>query len=125
MTREELENAAIKVIVNRYRIKDVILSGQALFQFGKDCFADGAEWQAKQSPWISTEEQLPEIGKKVLTLHRADDKIDIRIMRRVLLDLTDPNYGWRWSLTGDKHGIIAWMPIPYFEEKHINITEKL
>ena len=31
-----------------------------------DGFKDGAEWQAKQSPWISVKERLPEEGKPVL-----------------------------------------------------------
>lgn len=29
-------------------------------------FISGAEWQAKQSPWISVKERLPEEGKPVL-----------------------------------------------------------
>lgn len=35
-------------------------------------------------------------------------------MRRVPIDVTDDI--WRWSLTGDKWGVIAWMPIPSFDE---------
>lgn len=31
-----------------------------------DGFKDGAEWQAKQSPWISVKERLPEEGQPVL-----------------------------------------------------------
>lgn len=113
MTREELEKAAEQYANDVCRGS---LHRWGLEQYCMVDFMAGAEWQAKQSPWISTEEQLPEIGKKVLTLHRGNDKIDIRIMRRVLLDLTDHNYGWRWSLTGDKHGIIAWMPLPKFTD---------
>ena len=33
-----------------------------------DVFKSGAEWQAKQSPWISVEERLPEEGQKVFVL---------------------------------------------------------
>ena len=31
-----------------------------------DGFKDGAEWQSKQSPWISVKERLPEPDKEVL-----------------------------------------------------------
>ncbi len=30
-------------------------------------FIAGAEWQAKQSPWVSVKERLPEVGTIVLT----------------------------------------------------------
>ena len=33
----------------------------------KSGFKSGAEWQAKQSPWISVEERLPENNTVVLT----------------------------------------------------------
>ena len=33
--------------------------GQTIYKSG---FRDGAEWHAKQSPWISVEERLPETG---------------------------------------------------------------
>ncbi len=56
MKREDIEKAAIKVIGNRYVIRDVTLSGQELFQFGKDCFADGAELYIK-SVWHDASEQ--------------------------------------------------------------------
>lgn len=31
-----------------------------------DGFKDGAEWQSKQSPWISVKERLPEEGQRIL-----------------------------------------------------------
>nr|UVY57349.1 MAG: Protein of unknown function (DUF551) [Bacteriophage sp.] len=31
-------------------------------------FISGAEWQSKQSPWISVKERLPEEGQKVFVL---------------------------------------------------------
>lgn len=41
-------------------------------------FENGAEWQAKQSPWISIEERLPEEGQNVLVLieYLIRDKIN-------------------------------------------------
>lgn len=32
----------------------------------KEAFRQGAEWQSKQSPWISVKERLPENNKEVL-----------------------------------------------------------
>ena len=31
-----------------------------------DVFKSGAEWQAKQSPWISVEDKLPSLNQKVI-----------------------------------------------------------
>lgn len=74
-----------------------------------------AGWDAAiKNQWISVEEQLPEYDKRVLTLYCRDEIQKIKIMRRVPIDVTDDI--WRWSLTGDKWGIIAWMPIPSFDE---------
>ena len=77
-----------------------------------------AGWDAALSnQWISVEEQLPEYDKRVLTLYCRDEIQKIKIMRRVPIDVSnDNNHIWRWSLTGDKWGIIAWMPIPSFDE---------
>ena len=32
----------------------------------ENAFEAGADWQAKQSPWISVEKRLPEVGELVL-----------------------------------------------------------
>lgn len=77
-----------------------------------------AGWDAALSnQWISVEEQLPEYDKRVLTLYCRDEIQKIGLMRRIPIDVSnDNNHIWRWSLTGDKYGIIAWMPIPSFDE---------
>lgn len=36
------------------------LFGKDLAKFGEINFVQGAEWQSKQSPWISVKERLPE-----------------------------------------------------------------
>lgn len=75
-------------------------------------FKKGADWQAKQSPWISVEEQLPEEGQKVFVLVMCYGTPCIReekFCRNSNLDRKD-----RWI-----HGnsvVLAWMPIPSFDE---------
>lgn len=77
-----------------------------------------AGWDAAiKNQWISVEERLPEYDKRVLTLYCRDEIQKIGLMRRIPIDVSnDNNHIWRWSLTGDKYGIIAWMPIPSFDE---------
>lgn len=76
-------------------------------QYCIDSFKAGAQWQAKQSPWISVEERLP------------DNNNDLYIVLDTNLDPPacgvcdfDPNIN-KWVGAG---GIIAhpthWMPIP-------------
>ncbi|WP_455659890.1 DUF551 domain-containing protein [Phocaeicola faecalis] len=76
-----------------------------------DCCECGAEWKAKQSPWISVEERLPYYEDDVLALdsrgevyfyHRSNDA-------EVITD------DIRWCIYHSAP-IIAWMPIPSFDE---------
>lgn len=70
-------------------------------------FKEGSEWHAKQSPWISVEERLPEEEKEVLVLYE---------FRSVFMIQEDFYFGQgeRWNWGGNK--ILAWMPIPSFDE---------
>ena len=78
----------------------------------KKYFIKGADWQAKQSPWISVEGWLPEEGQKVFVLVMCYGTPYIReekFCRNSNLDRKD-----RWI-----HGnsvVLAWMPIPSFDE---------
>ena len=78
----------------------------------KEAFRQGAEWQSKQSPWISVNERLPEEGQKVFVLVMCYGTPCIReekFRRSSNLDTKE-----RWI-----HGnsiVLAWFPIPSFDE---------
>lgn len=61
MYKQTLEEAAIESCVI-----DRSIYNDEYQPYYLDGFKDGAEWQAKQSPWISVKERLPEEGKPVL-----------------------------------------------------------
>lgn len=58
--KQTVEEAAKENILFNHRTVDRTLFGKDLARFGEINFIQGAEWQAKQSPWISVEERLPE-----------------------------------------------------------------
>ena len=60
--KQKLEAAARENILFNHRTVDRTLSGKYLAQFGEMNFIQGAEWHAKQSPWISVEDRLPTLG---------------------------------------------------------------
>lgn len=75
-------------------------------------FKAGAEWQAKQSPWISVKERLPEYNKKVIVLH--GDECFISLMY---------NFGFDcWAVGDDQNNDLLvsendfWLPISSFDE---------
>lgn len=71
-------------------------------------FKKGAEWQAKQSPWISVEERLPEKNTVVLT----------RGAYGFLICQLSSLGKWETGANVNKErlGITYWMPIPSFDE---------
>lgn len=64
--KQTVEEAARKNILFNHRTVDRTLIGKDLAKFGEINFVQGAEWQSKQSPWISVKERLPEPDKLVL-----------------------------------------------------------
>lgn len=108
--KQTLEEVAKENILFNHRTVDRTLSGGNLAQFGITNFIQGAEWQAKQSPWISVKDKLP-------------DNQNIVLVR--------DEYGGFYTayLHGPKSGFITygeeayrkfgeithWMPIPPFE----------
>lgn len=75
-------------------------------------FIKGADWQAKQSPWISVEEQLPEEGQKVFVLVMCYGMPCIREEKFCRNSNLDKKGMWI-------HGnsiVLAWFPIPSFDE---------
>lgn len=64
--KQTLEEVAKENILFNHRTVDRTLSGGNLAQFGITNFIQGAEWQAKQSPWISVKDKLPDNQNIVL-----------------------------------------------------------
>lgn len=71
-------------------------------------FIEGALWadEHPKSPWISVEERLPDYGKEVLVLYEYGGKI--LIQQSCYLGEIDWGFG--------SSRILAWMPIPSFDE---------
>lgn len=71
-------------------------------------FQYGADWQSKQSPWISVEERLPENNTVVLT----------RGAYGFLICQLSSLGEWETGANVNKErlGITHWMPIPSFDE---------
>lgn len=71
-------------------------------------FYAGAQWQAKQSPWISVEERLPEDEQIVLC--------SSQIYGKVVLCWDELSQSWSYPETDefycDRYSVDCWMPIP-------------
>ena len=74
----------------------------------RNAFKAGAEWQAKQSPWISVKERLPEKNTVVLT----------RGAYGFLICQLSSLGEWETGANVNKErlGLTHWMPIPSFDE---------
>ena len=74
-------------------------------------FIAGAEWQAKQSPWVSVKDRLPPPGEEVLLF-------DKNSIRHLVLGWLRENKGYNksmWALSNghvDDEDITHWMRIP-------------
>lgn len=82
----------------------------------KEAYLNGWD-EALKFSWISVKERLPELKKRVLVAHRLFNKISICIMKRIPHDASNPNNpNWHWSTVVNNDDVIAWMPIPSFDE---------
>ena len=76
-------------------------------------FKAGAEWQAKQSPWISVKKQPPKHNIKVIICHEREFYIG------KMYHSMQSNW---WRVSDDERTDIivseddSWMPIPSFDE---------
>lgn len=77
-------------------------------EIAESAFIKGAEWQSKQSPWISVNERLPEEFEKVLVLYKYNG------IPMIQTDTYCGKINGDWKFGDDK--IVAWMPIPSFDE---------
>ena len=99
-------------------------------EIAEAAFIKGAEWQAKQSPWISVEERLPEIvtkdGESDYTLVRYNDCIPVVAKYCTdeyhvcpMFKVGNKTYRSHWitpTYEWIKHNAIHYMPIPSFDE---------
>lgn len=80
-------------------------------------FENGAEWQEKQSPWISVENRLPEVGELVLCRMVSNGAIVSGFIEPVEgcqpIVSTLPNFEFE-----DYSDYVCdmWMPIPSFDQ---------
>lgn len=73
----------------------------------RNAFEEGAEWQAKQFPWISVEDAIPnKQAKGMCQVKYVDGSIDEMAMREVN----------KWISPYIKTGYVTyWRPIPSFD----------
>lgn len=69
---------------------------------------DGIEWQAKQSPWISVEDRMPE--------HRETVLVSSQIYGKIVLAWDELGMVWLYPESEDVYcdwnNVDCWMPIP-------------
>lgn len=83
----------------------------------KDAFKDGAEWQAKQSPWISVEERLPPCSDEDLFLLGIDSRGVENIPDVGYMHYSkDNNPRKDLFVCGELIEVTHWMPIPTFDQ---------
>ena len=83
-------------------------------------FKAGAEWQSKQSPWINVKERLPEEEQKifVLTMGYGVPYIQKETFRR------SNNLDIKGIWTHGNSIVLAWLPIPSFDDILKNNNKK-
>ena len=106
--KQTVEEAARENILFNHRTVDRTLIGKDLAKFGEMNFVQGAEWQSKQSPWISVKERLPEEGQKVFVLTMCCGVSRILIERFYKINAFDKDNRWIFG----NSIVLAWMPIP-------------
>ncbi|MCE8854939.1 hypothetical protein K0F04_19795 [Bacteroides fragilis] len=110
--KQTVEEAARENILFNHRTADRTLSGKNLAQFGEINFIQGAEWHAKQSPWISVKGRLPEEdGYYFVTDGDVVEKV--YFFKRWNKFVSTRDYP---HLFYDEGVIKAWLPIPSFDE---------
>nr|DAY82379.1 MAG TPA: Protein of unknown function (DUF551) [Caudoviricetes sp.] len=118
--KQTVEEAASENILFNHRTVDRTLFGKDLAKFGEMNFVQGAKWQARQSPWISVKERLPENNTVVLT----------RGAYGFLICHLSSLGEWETGANVNKErlGITHWTPIPSFEgilESNRDVLERI
>lgn len=115
--KQTVEEAASENILFNHRTVDRTLAGKDLAKFGEINFVQGAEWQSKQSPWISVKERLPEPNKLVLCRMVSNGAI---VSGYIVVSSGRSPYvatdgGFEFEDWND-YECDMWMPIPSFDE---------
>ena len=84
-------------------------------EIAEAAFVKGAEWQSKQSPWISVKERLPEEGKPVLI------RLKDGVIRLACYDIEEDSNIYFWNdnyayETFRPWDVTHWREIPSFDE---------
>ena len=120
MNREELINAALEHQSKFETCDDegtLVGFANGMHKQSYESFIAGAEWQANQSPWISVENRLPEVGELVLCRMVSNGAIVSGFIEPVEgcqpLVSTLPNFEFE-----DYSDYVCdmWMPIPSFDQ---------
>ena len=109
--KQTVEEAAKENILFNHRTVDRTLFGKDLARFGEINFIQGAEWQSKQSPWISVEEKLG--------CDTSDDCIVMDEYGEVFRAYFSSENKWLKSdnaYTEEVGHVVRWMPIPTFDQ---------
>lgn len=110
--KQTVEEAASENILFNHRTVDRTLAGKDLAKFGEINFVQGAEWQSKQSPWISVEERLPEeSGYYFVTDGAVVEKVYFFKKWNKFTSTRDYPH-----LFYDEGEIKAWLHIPSFDD---------
>lgn len=115
--KQTVEEAARENILFNHRTVDRTLFGKDLAKFGEMNFVQGAEWQSKQSPWISVNERLPEPNKLVLCRMVSNGAI---VSGYIVVSSGRSPYvatdgGFEFEDWND-YECDMWMPIPSFDD---------
>lgn len=81
-------------------------------EIAEAAFIKGADWQAKQSLWISVKERLPEEGQKVFVLTMCYGAPCILTESFCKTSAFDKDNRWVFG----NSIVLAWLPIPSFDE---------
>lgn len=110
--KQTVEEAARENILFNHRTVDRTLFGKDLAKFGEMNFVQGAEWQSKQSPWISVNERLPEAFEPNLILLK-DGQVRVASLD---FQITCFWYDREADESFDLEDVVAFMPIPSFDD---------
>ena len=112
--KQTWEEAAKQELISSYAI---VIEGELVYQRQAmlNMFKKGADWQSKQSPWISVKERLPEEGKPVLI--RLKDSV----IRLACYDIEEDSNIYFWNdnysyETFRPWDVTHWREIPSFDE---------